>query len=305
MMIKRTYVGLDLNAGQMTAVALQRGRPAVRLAGVRSEKLDGILELSSRQPNVTDPRRFVEALRRVLDPLPGGEERISLALPDRIGRLYLLENEAAFKSRQEGIDILKWRLKGSLPAPPQQVQLDYQVLERREDGRERCVVVAIARPVLEQFEELIETAGRQAIRIDFHSLCLYNYYQPRLELGEEYFLVGVENQQLSMMYLSGQILAYQRVREVAPDPEPLFRELSRSLADAAASHPAMQRCPVFTHLDPGLPVELREVLESTLEREVRVLDPQLKRFAGGASLGLPASGAVLAAISAAEQLMGS
>jgi type IV pilus assembly protein PilM len=157
--------------------------------------------------------------------------------------------------------------------------------------------------VIEQFEELFETAGRQAMRIDFHSLCLYNYYQPRLELGDEYFLVGVESQRLNLMYFSGQILVYQRVREMVPDPEPLFRELSRSLTDAAASHPAMQRCPVFTHLDPGLPAELREVLESTLEREVRVLDPQLKRFAGGASLGLPANGAVLAAISAAEQLM--
>lgn len=302
-MIKRTYVGLDLGAGQLTAVALQRSRPAVRLTGVRSEALTGALELSSRQPNVTDPRRFIEALRRVLDPLSGGEERVSLALPDRVGRIYLLETETPFKTRQEGVDILKWRLKGNLPAPPQQVQLDYQVLERREDGRQRCVAAAIAHPVLEQFEELFETAGRQAIRIDFHSLCLYNYYQPRLELGEEFFLVGVENHQLSMMYFSSQTLAYQRVREMSPEPEPLFREVSRSLTDAAATHPAMQRCPVFAHLDPGLPGSLREVLESTLEREVRVLDPQLKRFVGGALIDLPASGTVLAAISAAEQLM--
>lgn len=302
-MIKRTYIGLDLNAEQLTAVALQRGRPTVRLAGVRSEALTGAIELSSRQPNVTDPRRFVEALRRVLDPLPGGEERVSLSLPDRVGRLYLLETEAVFKTRQEGIDILKWRLKGSLPAPPQQVQLDYQVLERREDGRQRCIVAAIARPVLEQFEELFETVGRQTLRVDFHSLCLYNYYHPRLDLGEEFFLVGVENHQLSMMYFSGQTLVYQRVREMSPDPEPLFRELSRALTDAGAAQPVTQRCPVFAHLDPDLPGSLREVLASTMEREVRVLDPQLKRLAGGASLGLPATGAVLAAISAAEQLM--
>jgi type IV pilus assembly protein PilM len=292
-----------LDAGQMTAVALQRGRPAVRLTGVRSETLAETLELSSRQPNVTDPHRFVEALKRVLDPLSSGEERVSVSLPDRVGRLYLLETETAFKNRQEGIDILKWRLKGSLPAPPQQVQLDYQVLERREDGRQRCIVAAIARPVIEQFEELFEAAGRQARRIDFHSLCLYNYYQPRLELGEEFFLIGVENHQLSMMYFAGQVLVYQRVREMTPEPELLFRELSRSLTDAAATQPGTQRCPVFAHLDPDLPESLREVLISTLEREVRVLDPQLKRFAGGASLDLPANGAVLAAISAAEQLM--
>lgn len=304
-MIRRTYVGLALGGEQLTAVALQRSRPAVRLTGVRREALAGAIELSGKQPNVTDPRRFVEALRRTLDPLAGGEERVSLSLPDRVGRIYLLETESAFKTRQEGVDILKWRLKGSLPAPPQQVQLDYQILERRDDGRQRLIVAAIAHPVLEQFEELIETAGRQAVQIDFHSLSLYNYYRPRLDLGEEFLLIGMEQNQLSMMYFAGRVLAYQRVREISPEPEQLFRELSRSLVDASATYPAMQRCPVFAHFDAGLTETLRDVLVSTLEREVHVLDPQLKRFTGEATIGLPANGTVLAAIAAAEQLMAS
>lgn len=302
-MIKRTYVGLSLGTEQLTGVALQRRRSAIRLTGVRREALAGTVELSGKQPNVTDPRRFVEVLRRTLEPLAGGEERIALSLPDRVGRIYLLETESGFKTRQEGVDILKWRLKGSLPVTPQQVQLDYQILERREDGRQRLIVAAIARPVLEQFEELVETVGRHAVQVVFHSLELSNYYQPRLDLGEEFLLVGVEKQQLSMMYFTARALAYQRVREMAPEPEQLFRELSRSLAEASTSHPAMQRCPVFAHIDPELPVSLREVLGSTLERDVRILDPQLKRFAGEAAAGLPANGSVLAAISAAERLM--
>ena len=304
-MMRRTYIGVDLDAAQLTAVALQHSRPAVQLRGVRCEGLAGVVELSSRQPNVTEPQRFVEALRRALDPLASGEERIALSLPDRIGRLYLLEIETAFKSRQEGIDILKWRLKGSLPAPPQQVQLDYQVLERREDGRQRCVAAVVARPVLEQFEELVEAAGRHAVQIDFHSLSLCNFYRPRLDLGDEFLLIGVEAGQLGIMYFSGRTLAYQRVRETTPEPELLFRELTRTLTEASSVYPAMQRCPVVAHIDPELTGSVREVLVSTLEREVRVLDPQLKRFAGGAAVGLPAGGAVLAALGSAERLMGS
>jgi len=301
-MMKRTYIGVDLAADMLTAVAIQRGRLATQLIGVRREPLPELLELSSRQPNVTEPRRFVELLRRALDPLCGGEERIALSLPDRIGRLYLLEVETSFKTHQEGIDILKWRLKGSLPAAPPQVQLDYQVLERREDGRTRCVVAAIAKPVLEQFEELVVEAGRHAVQVDFHALNLFGYYRPRLDLGEEFLLVGVERDQLSVVYVSGRVLTYQRVRDGEPQAEVLFRELTRTLADAAA-HPGIQRCPVFAHLDPGLGTEVREVLQSTFEREVCYLDPQLKRFAGGAVIGLPPSGAVLAALGAAERLM--
>ena len=302
-MIKRTYTGVDLSGDMLTAVAIQRGRPVTRLIGVRREPLPELIELSSRQPNVTEPRRFVEVLRQVLDPLCGGEERLALSLPDRVGRIYLLEVESPFKTHQEGIDILKWRLKGNLPAPPAQVQLDYQVMERREDGRIRCVAAAIAKPVLEQFEELVVEAGRHAVQIDFHSLNLFSYYRPRLDLGEEFLLIGVEREQLSVMYVAGRTLVYQRVRDGEPKAEVVFRELTRTLADAAAAHPAMQRCPVFAHLDPELIPEVHVVLQSTLEREVRLLDPQLKRFAGGAVIGLPPSGAVLAALGAAERLM--
>jgi len=302
-MMRRTYIGVDIAGDQLTAVAVQRGRPAARLAGVRREPCDGLLVLSSRQPNVTEPRRFVDTLRRMLDPLATREERIALSLPDRIGRIYLLDTETPFKSHQEGIDILKWRLKANLPAPPQMVQLDYQVLERREDGRLRCMAAAVARPVLEQYEELVEAAGRHAVQIDFHSQSLFNYYRPRLDLGDEFLLVAVEQGQLGLMYVAGRTLAYQRVREISPEPEPLFRELSRTLAEAASTHPALQRCPVFTHLDPGLGTPVRDVLAATTERELLVLDPQLKRFAGGAALGLPPAGAVLAALGAAERLI--
>ncbi len=302
-MIKRTYIGVDLSGDMLTAVAIQRGRPVTKLVGVRREPLPRLIELSSRQANVTVPGRFVEILRGALDPLCGGEERLALSLPDRVGRLYLVEVESSFKSRQEGIDILKWRLKGNLPAPPAQVQLDYQVMERREDGRVRCVVAAIAKPVLEQFEELVVEAGRHAVQIDFHSLNLFSYYRPRLDLGEEFLLIGVERDQLSVIYVSGRALAYQRVRDGEPQADVVFRELTRTLADAVSSHPGMQRCPVFAHIDPNLGGETPAVLQGILEREVRLLDPQLKRFAGGAAIGLPPSGAVLAALGAAERLM--
>ena len=304
-MMRRTYIGVDVTGDQLTAVAIQRGRPVARLAGVRRETISGLLTPSSRQPNVTDARRFVDTLRRMLDPLATREERVALSLPDRIGRVYLLDAETPFKSHQEGIDILKWRLKANLPAPPQQVQLDYQILERREDGRLRCVAAAIARTVLEQYEELVEAAGRNAVQIDFHSQSLFNYYRPRLDLGDEFLLIAVERGLVGLMYVSARVLVYQRVREIAPQPEGLFRELSRTLVEAASTHSGLQRCPVFAHLDPELEGSVRDVLIATTERELCILDPQLKRFAGGATFGLPPAGSVLAALGAAERLINS
>lgn len=316
--MSRFYVGVDVQPGGLYLAVLQRNRPHNRLVGLRFESLDGVVEASGRQPNIRDARRFVEGLRRGVDALAGQEERIALSLPDRSGRIYLTDVDVPFKSHDEGVDILKWRLKANLPGPPAQVQLDYQVLDKREDGHQRCLVAVIAKPVLEQYEDLVNEASRHAVAINFHSLNLYNYYRPRLDLGEEFILVGLEDGLLSLQYVLGHHLCYQRVREFKTNPERTFREINRSLVDAYAASPGMKRCAVFAHVDAGLQSEVDkstsnpdrkegdylQLLSAAFEREVKCLDPGLKRFSGeGKTGGLQPVGAVIAALGAAERMM--
>ena len=85
--MSRFFVGVDIQPSGLYLAALQRNRPQTRLAGLRFESLDGVMDLSSRQPNICDARRFVEGLRRGVSALAGGEERIALSLPDRSGRI--------------------------------------------------------------------------------------------------------------------------------------------------------------------------------------------------------------------------
>ena len=301
--MSRFFVGVDIQPNGLFFAALQRSRPHTKLAGLRFESLDGVFDLSSRQPNIRDARRFVEGLRRGVGALAGSEERIALSLPDRSGRIYLTDVDAAFKTRQEGIDILKWRLKSNLPAPPAQVHLDYQVMEKREDGRQRCIVAAISQAVLEQYDDLVNEAACHAVQIDFHSLNLYNYYRPRLDLGDEFIMVGLESNLLSLQYVSGGNLGYRRVRETRNDKQ-VFREINRTLVEAYETFPAMKRCPVFAHVDPGLGDDTQSLLTSAFEREVKCLDPALTRFAGGNKTGgLQPIGPVVAALGAAERMM--
>ena len=302
--MSRFFVGVDIQPNGLYLAALQRNRPHTRLAGLRFESLEGVMEVSSRQPNIRDSRRFVEGLRRGIDALAGQEERIALSLPDRAGRIYLTDVDAPFKTHQEGKDILKWQLKSSLPAPPAQVNLDYQVLDKRDDGRQRCIVAAIAQPVLEQYEDLVSEANRHAVQIDFHSLNLYDYYRPRLDLGDEFILVGLERGLLSIQYVIGHSLCYQRVREFKSDPQRAFREINRTLVEAYESFPAMKRCVVFAHVDPDMEGEIDKLLSAAFERDVKCLDPALKRFSGERKTGgLQPVGSVVAALGAAERMM--
>lgn len=302
--MSRIYVGVDIQPGGLYLAALRRHRSHTQLTGLRFESLEGVVEVSSRQPNITDARRFVEGLRRGVDALAGQEERIALSLPDRAGRIYLTEIDAPFKSHQEGLDILKWRLKANLPAPPAQVKLDYQILDKRDDGRQSCIVAAIAQPVLEQYEDLINEARRHAIQINFHSLNLYNYYRPRLDLGDEFILVSLERNLLSLQYVVGQSICYQRVSEFKATPEKIFREINRTLVEAYETFPVMKRCVVFAHVDPEMEGDINNLLTAAFGREVKCLDPALKRFSSnGKDGGLEPVGPVLAALGAAERMM--
>ena len=316
--MSRFYVGVDIQQAGLYLAVLQRNRPQTRLVGLRFESLEGVMAISSRQPNIRDARRFVEGLRRGVDALAGQEERIALSLPDRCGRIYLVDVDTPFKSHDEGADILKWRLKANLPAPPAQVRLDYQLLGGREEGRQRCIVAAMAQPVLEQYEDLANEAGRHAVQIDFHSLNLYNYYRPRLDLGAEFVLISLEKGLLSIQYVLGHGLSYQRVREFKLNPERTFREINQTLVEAYDAFPGMKRCAVFAHIDSDLLSEASrqgpdqktatddymQLLTAAFERDVKWLDPGLKRFSGeGKTGGLQAVGPVVAALGAAERIM--
>jgi len=302
--MSRFYVGVDVQPEGLFLAALQRNRPHTRLVGLRFESLEGVLEASSRKPNILDARRFVEGLRRGIDSLAGQEERIALSLPDRAGRIYLTDVDVPFKTHDEGVEVLKWRLKSNLPAPPAEVQLDYQVYDKREDGRLRCLVAAMTRPVLEQYEDLVNEAGRHALQIDFHSLNLYSYYRPRLDIGDEFILVTLEQGMLGVQYVLDHSLCYQRVRNFKLNPERAFSEINRTLVEAYESYPSMKRCAVFAHVDPGLGTEVDKLLSSAFGRQVKCLDPALKRFGGkGRTGGLQPVGAVVAALGAAERMM--
>ncbi len=303
MRLRRHYAGLDINCSGLAFAVLQRAGSASQLKGARLQCLDGGLEFSSQRPNIRDTKRFTEALKRGMDLLALKEERIALSLPDQIGRIYLTELDEPFKSHQEGIDILKWKLKGSLPAEPARLKLDFQMMNKGDDGRLRCLASAVALPILEEYENLIGEAGLHVAVIDFHSLHFFNYYRSRMDPGEEFMLVGLQTDRWSVQHVSGGALAYQRVRAGSFGNDKLFLELKRTLAAAQTSCPAMMKCAVYVHLDSELDDERQALLAAVFDREVKILDPQIKQTSGIEPDSVPPGGALVAAIAAAERLM--
>jgi type IV pilus assembly protein PilM len=301
----RTYLGLDLRSRQVGAAALRRhGREATLIGGRIAALPDGVVVPSLRQQNVRDRGRLAAILKDVLHPLAGSEERLALALPDAAGSLLLTEVEPPLRSKREGEEVLRWQLRSRFGGDMSDLLLDFQVLEEREEGRQRVAVAIAARSVVAEYEDLLAELGYHALILDFHALQLYNFYRPRLDLGSDTVMVAVEDGALSLQYFEGQKLAFQRCREIGVDLAEAYREINRSVVGGLESCPGLKRAQVFLHSDWVEIEPLREMVRSIFDREPALLDPHVEKLAGAEiALGAARVRGLVAAIGAAERLL--
>lgn len=304
-MIYRTYLGLDLQSSMLRAVSMRRRGMSLaltdgRLIGVAPE----VLTPSFRRENILDTDAFVAAVQEVLDPISGAEERISLALPERAGRILLTEVDTPLTNKREGTEILKWQLRDILPADTG-VQLDYQIVSRDESGRQQVIVSCIAENVLQQYEDCINQAGYGAERIDFRSLCQFNYYRNRLGSEEDFILIFLEGQSLVMQVYQNHIPVYHRACDIDGDAESVYRELSRVLAGERSRLGGLRRETVYLHSGFEDQDEILSLLKGLFERDtVYLLDPELSRLGSpGLSLNNTQSRSLITAVGAAERLL--
>ncbi len=277
-MLRRTYLGLEICSNELRAVAVQRqGKSILWRGGQTSPLADGILRPNPKKINVNKPELFVIAAKELLDPIAKKETRIAAVLPDNCGQLFLLNLETPLKSRAEGAEIIRWRLKDLLPDDFGAVALDYQVLEENEGGQKKVLAAVISKEVLLQYEYLLERSGYAASVVDFHTLALYNSYRTQFDLGRDFILLGVDGCQLSIMVFANRVLEFCRLRQIESQPERVFNELNRSLVEYRNQHSGFNRLPVHLHSDWQQGVELFAAVNSVFDQEVQWLVSPLGR----------------------------
>lgn len=174
----------------------------------------GCLRVSLREPNILDPQAFAGALRNAHNLLLHNGTRLSVTLPDSVGRIMLLDVEGRFKSRSEGLDVIRWKLKKSLPFDLADTHLDYQQLAVRENGDMALMVALVSRSVISQYEELIIGAGLTPSMIDFNSFNLYRTFEHRLESLEDVALISFYDGTLGIMMMSNGVLEFHRSKDL-------------------------------------------------------------------------------------------
>jgi type IV pilus assembly protein PilM len=231
-MFTRQAVGLEVGrSGLRFAVAQGRRDKPVLSAWQSGELPADVLRVSFREPNLLDPSAFVRLVRDAWLRLLTRENRVTVSLPDAIGRTMLVDLDTRLKSKAEGADIIRWKLKKSLPVDVSQAHLDYQVLEEREDGTLSVLVSIVARQVIRQYEEALEAAGLIPTSLEFSAFSLHRLFSGRLEVAENSGLVMLHGGTLSLLLFQGGILDFVRSKELAGsgfDENRIFRELNSS-----------------------------------------------------------------------------
>jgi len=224
----------------------------------------GVLRPSLRELNILDCQAFTDKLREAHALLLHRGSRLSVSLPDSVGKVVILPLQERFKSRTEGLDIIRWKLKKNLPFDLSDCHLDYQILNKKENGEIVLLVTLVSRSVLEQYETLINTAGLSPVNIDLNAFNLYRAFERKLSLIEDDGLISFYGSTLGIMFFFEGIPEFIRFKELSgalDNAGRIYTEISSSLLVYRERFPERQIKNLHCIAAPGLSRDFCDMLE--------------------------------------------
>lgn len=303
MLFSRNAVGMEISGDGLTFVKVSGAKSVPDLhesmeIGLPAETL----RISLKEPNVTNSESFVAAVREGHNRLLAGSRRVAVSLPDGVGRIVILDLETRIKSREEGTDLIRWKLKKNFPYDISDSHIDYQILQTRETGEISVLVGIIAKQIISQYEELISAAGLEPNRIEFTSFSVYRVFSDRLNLADQAAYISWYRDAVSIFIFNDGVLEFFRSKEFhdsTPDINWVFREVNSSLLVYFSRKPGQQLDKVFFTSRPSVAAAMRGVITEATGFEPFYLDAgKLTSGAQGAVVGRD-GGQLLAAIGAA------
>ncbi|MFZ2948024.1 MAG: pilus assembly protein PilM [Desulfuromonadaceae bacterium] len=173
------------------------------------------LQISLREQNVLDPGAFVAGLKSAYNLLLCRSSRVAVSLPDSTCRIMLLDLEGRFKSRAEALDLIRWKLKKSIPFDNADTHIDYQQLNVRENGDLALLVAIASRTVISQYEDLITEAGLSPARIDCNTFNICRIFDRRLSLHDGCILISFYGSTLSIVAFAQGIPEFIRIKDLS------------------------------------------------------------------------------------------
>jgi type IV pilus assembly protein PilM len=156
--------------------------------------------------------------------------------------------ESPFKTKSEGIDLIRWKLKKSFPFPINDAHIDFVLIEEKITGEFTVLVSCIAMNILHQYEELLVEAGLEPYQIDFTSFNLFQLFAPRFSIGERQAFINWFGGVLSLFVFHEGKMYFCRTKEIygdRMDVNRIYREINSSLLVYRDRNPGFSLQDVF------------------------------------------------------------
>lgn len=232
MLFSKKSIGVEICGNAVQMAVVEKDRTAVRLVGQTAAAVPaGLLKFGMKDPNVLDVPGLVAIVRDAYLRLLTKETTISLSLPETIGRVMLVDVETRFKNKEEGKEIIRWKLKKNFSFNINETHLDYQVLEEKEDGAMSLLVSIVSRQVISQYEEVFLQAGLEPKYIDFSGFNLYRLFANRLVITDNVTFFSYYGGIFTMMVFYGGTLVFYRSKDIPKgtfEINRIFREINNS-----------------------------------------------------------------------------
>ncbi len=152
---------------------LARGKRDLRILQSKTYRLaDDTFSASVVTPELVNEASLAEALRR-LRVETGRWDKVSLLLPDSWFRLNLLDIPSFNERQKDALDLVRWTLKRTLPIPPEQLRIVWQVITRSEASAKVLVISALEK-TLARIERIFADAGIEVVMIEPLGLNVWN-----------------------------------------------------------------------------------------------------------------------------------
>ncbi len=163
--------GLDLSDLSIKAVWLDRSgdRDSIASFGSVPLALGNVVDGEIMNPEAV--KAAVLNLMEKAGPKKIGTEKVICSLPETKAFLRIIVLPKMEKDEVK--EAIKWEIEANIPLTLDQVYYDWQILDLNvagEKGKMSVLVVAVARGVVDQFTEVLESAGLEVIGLETESI---------------------------------------------------------------------------------------------------------------------------------------
>ena len=202
-------LGVDLRLNEMSLVRLsEKRKPAEIDLSLVAQLPPGLLHFSMLEPNILDEEAFLKAAESaLLRGGLGGSKRMALSVPDPLARIAVMDLPNPPRSSAELVELLKFRMKKSLPFDVERARVAY---ERLPGPAPRFLTGVMHETVASQYEDVFGRLGLQVGLMLPSSVSLLQLLRPvagrELAPGADYFFVNAEHDYFSVSLVRDRIV---------------------------------------------------------------------------------------------------